>query len=422
MAMKRMVVLTTLLAGGAMTAITGCGQQASTTNNSTATSSGPVTINVAIQAAGNSSKALQQAMAAFNKSHPNIHVVGSFYGTQNAYNQALLAKIAGGTPPDVFWVDAPEVSTYVKDHALMPLNSLIKQKNFPISSFESSLVNAFTVNKQIYAVPKDYNVSALFYNKAMFAKANLQPPKTWSQLTADAQKLTTKGVYGFGMYPQINYFYPFVASAGGNFVTESGIKNFNSPAQVKAIQMLQGLFKSKDAITPQMIGASWDGEMFGKQQVAMLYSGSWIPASVQSLNSTMQIGVAPVPVPQAGDKPVSWSYTAGWGISSQSKNASAALQFIKFMESPSELVKGYNQGFDGLPPTTDGMKALESSSPQIASQLKEYEKIVANSVSFGWLSTSFVNNYNNMLQSLVSNPNSNAQTAISQFASSQNLK
>ncbi len=401
---------------GVSVGIVGCGAQ--NTSTSSQSSSKVVEITMSIQAAGNSSKALQQAVNAFNKENPGIHVTTSFYGTETAYDQALQAKIAGGVAPDVFWVDAPYLSKYVSDNVLMPLNAVIHQTHFPVKTFSPALLKAFTVGNKLYAIPKDYNVSALFYNETMLAKAHVTPPHTWTQLDADAKALTKKGVWGFGMYPQLNYFYPFIASAGGTFVHQSGLKGFNSPAQTKALVFFAKMFAQKVAVTPQMIGASWDGAMFAKGSVAMLYSGSWIPASTPNI----KVGVLPVPIPNASDTPISWSYTAGWGISATSKHAQADMKFIRFMESPHELVSGFKNGFDGLPPTTNGMQALISANPQIAPELKQYQKIVDHSVSFGWAHPNFVNAYNTMLQFLASNPSQNVAHVLSTFEKQQNLK
>lgn len=384
-----------------------------------ASAQSPVTITMAIQAAGKSSAAMQKAVDAFNAANPDVTVKASFYGTQDAYNQALQGKIAAGIAPDVYWVDAPLVSQYVKYGALSPLDTLAKDANFPLDSFIPALVDAFKVNGKLYAIPKDFNVSVLVYNKKMLDAANVAPPKTWAELKTAAKKLTHNGVWGFGMYPQINYFYPFIASNGGQFVTQNGISGFLSPAQTQALDFFASLFQDKIAVTPQMIGASWDGDMFGKGQVAMVYGGSWLPMSV---GGNLDVGVAPVPVPAAGNTPMSWSYTAGWGVYAKSQHPAAAMKFISFMESPKELVNGFNQGFDGLPPTTNGAQALASANPSIAPDLKVYQDVAAHSVSFGWAPTTFVTAYNSMLQSLASNPNQDVAKLLDSFAKNNNLK
>ena len=141
---------------------------------------------MALQAAGKSSTALQKAVDAFNAANPGITVKPSFYGTQDAYNQALQAKIAAGIAPDVFWVDAPLVSQYVKYGAVRPLDDLASQAGFPLDSFIPALGDAFKVDGKLYAIPKDFNVSVLVYNKKMLDAANVAPPKTWAELKAAA--------------------------------------------------------------------------------------------------------------------------------------------------------------------------------------------------------------------------------------------
>lgn len=426
MKVKRFVAAATVVTAAAALAV-GCGQSEgaqSLAPSGNAKVQGVTTINMAIQAAGQSADEMQKVIDQFNARHKDVHVNASFYGTQTAYNQALLGKVAGGNTPDVFWVDAPVVKEYVQEGILTPLNGLARQTHFPLNTFSRPLLDAFTVKGKLYAIPKDYNVSALIYNKALFRKAHIaRPPRTWAELEADAKKLTNGSTYGFGMYPQINYLYPFIASAGGAFVTSDGIKNFVSNGQVRAIQLLSRMLNQEHtAVTPQMLGASWDGEMFANQKVAMVYSGSWVPAAALAMNPKLDIGVAPVPVPSDRDKPVSWSYTAGWGISSKCQHPEQALEFIRFMESPQVLVTGYVRGFDGLPPTSAGMNALIRKNTKNADQLKAYQQLVKESVSFGWLDPNFVNAYNTMLQSIVSNPNGSIRQQLASFAQSQHVK
>lgn len=374
----------------------------------------PATITMAIQAAGNSSEALQGAVDAFNEAHGDILVEANFYGTQDAYNQALQAQIAAGVAPDVFWVDAPLVDDYVDFDAVRPLDDLISGSGFPIDDYIGALTEAFTVDGRLYAIPKDYNVSVLVYNEDLLAGAGVAVPTTWSELATASAELTSDGQWGFGMYPQLNYFYPFAASNGADFVTEGGIGEVVSDAHVASIEMLVSLFEDGVAVTPQMIGASWDGDMFAKGQAAMVYGGSWLPASVASAG--FGVGVAPVPTPSAGAESTSWSYTAGWGISTASEHPEAAMTFIEFLGSPDMLVHGFENGFNGLPPTGAGTEALAAASPDLQESLAVYREVASHSVSFGWAPSEFVTAYNEMLQALVSNPDRDVAAELADLA------
>ena len=79
---------------------------------------------------------------------------------------------------------------------------------------------------RILAVPRDANTLALCYNADMFRAKGLDPanpPKTWSELVADAAKLKdpAKNVFGFGFSAMqaeegVFQWLPFLYQAGGS--------------------------------------------------------------------------------------------------------------------------------------------------------------------------------------------------------------
>ena len=77
-----------------------------------------------------------------------------------------------------------------------------------------------------YAVPKDYDTIALWYNKTLFDEAGISYPDdtwTWADLKDAAKKLTKDdgSQYGFcaGLHNQEGY-YNFVYQNGGEIITD----------------------------------------------------------------------------------------------------------------------------------------------------------------------------------------------------------
>ncbi|MCU6708736.1 extracellular solute-binding protein [Paenibacillus sp. J5C_2022] len=234
----------------------------------------------------------------------------------------------------------------------------------------------------------------------MFAEKGIAPPTNWEELRAVAKALTTDERFGFGITPQVNYYLPFVASAGGNFVSENGIGQLDTEGHAKALQLLVDLFvNDKSASSPQMVGAGWDGEMFAKKQVAMVYGGSWITGVLGS-EEGLDVGIVPMP---ALNSEASMLFTAGWVISSKSEHPEAAMDFIQFLSSDDELVTGNQVGLIGLPPTMSGMQKLMEAK-QDDPFLSTYASIVKNGIPFGWLDPKLVDQYNKMLEVLLYKP------------------
>lgn len=73
-------------------------------------------------------------------------------------------------------------------------NPDLKKKFFP------SVFGAATVNGKIYALPNQYVAPiVLFYNKELFQKAGVQPPKTWDDIMSLVKTFNGMGVAPFSL-------------------------------------------------------------------------------------------------------------------------------------------------------------------------------------------------------------------------------
>src|SRR2546430_17371320 len=75
--------------------------------------------------------------------------------------------------------------------------SYIKRDNVDISQFPQAVQNYTKFENKRCALPDLADVYGIYYNKAMLQKAGISsPPKTFSELTADAKKLTQRNSDG----------------------------------------------------------------------------------------------------------------------------------------------------------------------------------------------------------------------------------
>lgn len=371
---------------------------------------GPVTLRLALEASGDTAGAYKEQVQRFKTAHPDITVELQTYAGGDAYAKALLGQAAGGDVPDVFLLDGGvKTKEFAATGAIQPVDSLADDTGLDLDGFQSLLLDAFRVKGEVFAVPKDYSTTALIYHEDMLEQAGVDPPRTWEELRAAARKLTTGDRHGLGMYPEINYSLALVESAGGGFVTADGIEGVNNPGHVASVRYLVGLFTTdKSTVSPQMTGASWDGEMFDKGQVAMVLGGTWIPGSI----SSKDVGVAPVPVDR---QPGSVLYTAGWAVSARSEHSKQAMELVKFLTSDAELLAGHEAGVIQLPPTKSAMDKLRAKAPDDP-VLQVADQTVEHSVPFGWLTSKQVELYNKMLSELISNPKSTPEGEIARLA------
>ena len=194
----------------------------------------------------------------------------------------------------------------------------------------------------------------LFYNRKLFEKENLQPPKTWSEFVDTAKKLT-KDTNGDGKIDQ------WGAAIEGASITESAHFAFILGRQ-NGGQLFDGDKPTFDS-DPIVKGVSDYVNLIGRDKVvnpsnAQYEDGTRVPAQFAEGKTGMFIyqnnaennlkangvkrdmyGVAEVPVADGSDTPI-MSHVAGINMSifANSDNKEAAMEFVKFMTSDPEQV------------------------------------------------------------------------------------
>ena len=292
----------------------------------------------------------------FQDLHPNITIISSS-GLQvqgAAAESGFLMAMAGGTAPDVFYVNFRKLHNFINQGFLYPLNEYVERDPAILENIHPEIRKVITVDGKIYCVPWFQCVQALYYRKDLYREAGLdpnKPPRDWDEFYEYCKKLTIpeKGQYGFGFSggPSGAAFHwiNFLWQAGGDIVAqdENGEWKcvFNSPEGVTALLFYKKL-RIGEWVRPS------DGKHFkGVASRSTTYTqdieqgkiAQWFSYSTDlvtnrsNLNPSL-IGIAALPAGPAGRAN---EINAGmWGISSQITDPrvrDAAWQYIKFMTS-----------------------------------------------------------------------------------------
>ncbi|MEU7784709.1 sugar ABC transporter substrate-binding protein [Amycolatopsis sp. NPDC049159] len=222
---------------------------------------------------------------------------------QKVPTSQMLPKVLQGasskTLPDLLFTDNPTLQQVAATGALTPLADY----GITTDGFYESIVKAGTYQDKVYGVAPGVNGLALIYNKDLLAAAGVQPPKTWDELKAAAAKLTKDGKYGlaFSAIPSEEgtwQFLPFFWSNGAE------LSQLDSAQSVKALQFVTGLVNSGSASKSVVTWNQNDvADQFVAGNAAMMVNGSWNLARLDE-QQALHYGVVPIPVPQAGAKPV----------------------------------------------------------------------------------------------------------------------
>jgi ABC-type glycerol-3-phosphate transport system substrate-binding protein len=218
------------------------------------------------------------------------------------------------------------------------------------SGIVSGMLANDSQNGNYYAVPWFGGVRAVWYRTDEFTKAGISgPPKTWTALVADAQKLmkTFPGTYGIdAITDDTNAFASFIWGAGGTIATESHgtwTANLTSPADMAAIKYYISLYRTYHLSPSKYIGQTELGNTgstsggantdFGLGKLDMYIDGPWATATMPA-NSTDKSHWASFPIPSAtGTNPAPvFSGGSDLGVFATSKYKQADWDLISVMD------------------------------------------------------------------------------------------
>jgi raffinose/stachyose/melibiose transport system substrate-binding protein len=133
-----------------------------------------------------------QIIPAFEKSHPNIHVV--FQPTAPTdYNAALNSKLEGGTAGDLITCRPFDASLALFQKGyLAPLNDLKGMENFGDVAKSAWITDD---GKNVFCVPMASVIHGFIYNKDAFDKLGLKPPTTKDEFLKVLDAIKKDGTY-----------------------------------------------------------------------------------------------------------------------------------------------------------------------------------------------------------------------------------
>jgi ABC-type glycerol-3-phosphate transport system substrate-binding protein len=135
----------------------------------------------------------EQLLKMFKAENPTVDVTYSVVAHED-FKQAIRAYLTASTPPDVMtWFSGERASFFIDKGLIMDISDLYQQQGWN-QTFPKGFVALATYNDKQYAVPNSYYWWAVYYNKTVFAKYNLTPPKTWDEFLKVCDTLKTNGV------------------------------------------------------------------------------------------------------------------------------------------------------------------------------------------------------------------------------------
>jgi ABC-type sugar transport system permease subunit/ABC-type glycerol-3-phosphate transport system substrate-binding protein len=234
---------------------------------------------------------------------------------------APLMSIAGGTSPDIIYVNFRQSDTYIREGFLYPLDEYIREltpeeldRRIPASIRPVVFREGPDGGKHYWAMPEDVLVTVLLYRKDLFAQAGLDPsraPRDWQEMRRYAEALTDpgRGRYGFSLPtgPMGAWgILPFLSSAGSHAVVQDPDGTwraaFDTSESVEGYRYAAELMKAsvtKNGRTAPLVYRGADFHTVNAEGRVGMYFGYLGGREVAKFNPDV-VAAAPVPAGPGG--------------------------------------------------------------------------------------------------------------------------
>ena len=231
--------------------------------------------------------AYEESFDAFTAANPSITVTIETID-EDEYWQRLESDLDAGTAADVFWLNPANVADHARDDEIVTIETVR-------SDWEEHLVDLFTVDDDLRAVPQMWNSVALYYNRDLYSEVDTRVENlTWGteedtllatarQLTLDAEGRTAGSddfdqdsivQYGFSPDPDLTTaFVPFLVQAGGQFQAEDGTFTFANEAGELSTQYLVDLVNTA-TVSPELVEDDDAQDLFRDGNLVLYQSDS----------------------------------------------------------------------------------------------------------------------------------------------------
>ena len=212
-------------------------------------------------------------------------------------DQQSSTMIQNNQAPDILNLNA--YASYAKDGLLYDSDAVLP------AAAKSDILDTFvkygTYQGKFYGFPDLSSARAFFYNKALFKQAGInEPPKTWTELEADAKKITALGNdnigYALPLGPEESQgeFSMWLFNNGGDWKTD-GKWVINSDKNVQTLTFMKKL--SDEKVTqnnPARTNRADAFDLFKSGKAGMVVGFSPLAGALDE-DKKVDYGVAPFP-------------------------------------------------------------------------------------------------------------------------------
>jgi multiple sugar transport system substrate-binding protein len=274
-----------------------------------------------------------------------VEVGGATSEQQQQYLNTVLASKDSAL--DVILIDVIRPAQYSAAGWAEPLDSYLgAEKDAVMAKYLPAYREANVVGGKVIALPYFADAQFLYYRKDLLEKHGVQPPKTWDELKAGAEKIMkaegNANLSGFQTAGApiegtvCTYLVP-MWGAGGALTDSAGKLTLTSDAAKKPFQLWADL-KAANVTPPNLAEIPTDRIRQNLQAGNLIYGMTWgyvWNRAEGDADSTVKgkVGVVPLPGFTAN---AAATCIGGWqvAVSAYSKNKAEAVKLVRYLSSP----------------------------------------------------------------------------------------
>ncbi|AEH51554.1 ABC transporter substrate-binding protein [Pseudothermotoga thermarum] len=313
--------------------------------------------------AGGEAEGLQELFNIYSKLYPGVEIINATVaGGAGAQAKAVLkTRMLGGDPPDTFQVHAGRelIDTWVKTGFMEPLTELFISEGWT-KVMPKGILDIISYNGEYWSVPVNiHRANVLWYNKTIFEKYGLKPPKTFDEFFDVAEKLKAKGIIplAFGTKDGWEAAHVFETVLIGTLGAEgyrglwTGKTKWSDPRVTQALEIFAKMLKY---VNPDHAARTWDEAcaLIVEGKAAMNIMGDWA-AGYFMAKGFEDFGWTLAP----NNEGIFDALSDSFGLPKGAKNRENVIAFLKVLGSK-EGQEAFNIKKGSIPARTDVNKDL----------------------------------------------------------------
>ncbi len=283
----------------------------------------------------------------FEERHPRIKIQPVYTQNTLSTNQKFFTAVAAGTPPDVTFVDGPQVASWAEWGALEPLDQPLRSAGIRADDYYPPTWRQNLYRDRVWALTYCADPNFAFgINREVFRSAGLDPdhiPESIEEVTELSDRLTVSrngvieriGLIPWAQYGAANSMFTWGWAFGGEFY-DAATRTITAdhPRLVRALEWMASFAGKLD---PARIASLQQG--FGTAELNPFYIGKMVMQclvigeidNIARFAPHLDYGLGFIPAPPDGERRSAW--VGGWclAIPKGARNREDAWEFLRYL-------------------------------------------------------------------------------------------